>query len=149
MIFMCLDDGCFSPLSFVLLLTILTCCLRYFFCPGFFRSQWKEGDAEPASWMAHYRQNPCVPIDYSSVQAALQLAAPTPTASTSRYHHKTTSATQQQLQQVRSLKIWMRPGRFHLQQAIQVQAPPGVELVIETMQLPANIFQKPPTLARR
>jgi Right handed beta helix region len=105
---------------------------------AFVHLQWKDGDAEPASWMAHYQQNPCVPIDYSSVQAALQLAAPVTTTTSRKNRH--------QLQQVRSLKIWMRPGRYHLQQAIQVQAPPGVELVIETMQLPANIFQKPPPI---
>lgn len=53
--------------------------------------QWQEGDLEPHSWKELYRLSPCVPVDYSTIPAALALAnilpptAPLMTAARARF----------------------------------------------------------------
>ena len=46
-------------------------------------------------------------------------------------------------QQVRSIRILLRPGKYVLKQAIHVQAVPGVAVSLETVQLPPNVYRPP------
>ena len=45
-------------------------------------SQWSDGDAVPKSWARHYRLNPVVPIDYDTVESALDAVSSGPQMST-------------------------------------------------------------------
>jgi Right handed beta helix region len=102
--------------------------------------QWKPGDPEPESWFDFYRYSPCVPIDYSSIPKAMSVAmepAP-PLRSRGRL------APPKPPQQVRSVRILLRPGTYCLRQALEIQALPGVVVIMETMELPPNLFRPPP-----
>lgn len=65
-----------------------------------------------------YRYNPCVPVDYSSVNAAFAVVRGCG------------------VQQSRSIRVLLRPGRYILREAITVQAPSSVRVEIETMDMP-------------
>ena len=45
------------------------------------------------------------------------------------------------MQQVRSIRVLLRPGKYVLTQAIQVHALPGVVISLETIQLPKNLYR--------
>ena len=67
--------------------------------------QWKQGDAIPISWRNHYKYNPCVPVDYSTVHAALGVVDvmrndPRP--------------------QTNTVRVLLRPGRYILREAITI-----------------------------
>jgi hypothetical protein len=104
-------------------------------------TQWKPGDAEPACWKTYYRMNPCVPVDFRTVHQALQIAN-APTVLPSRRGVVPPYPTQN-----RSLRVWLRPGRHVLHQPVTVQALPGVQLHLETMDLPANVYCATPAAA--
>ena len=90
--------------------------------------QWNEGDAEPESWKEFYRMSPCIPVDYPTVEAALQLAA----APARRLQMQNNN------RQIRSVRILLRPGSYHLTEGIHVQAPPDVSVTVESIVLPEN-----------
>ena len=64
--------------------------------------------------------NPCVPVDYPTVNAAFAIVRG-PRA-----------------EQTRSIRVLLRPGRYVLQEAITVQAPESVQVEVVTMQMPAS-----------
>jgi len=132
--------------------------------------KWQEGDPEPHSWKELYRLSPCVPVDYSTIPAALALAntlpptAPLMTAARARFptrasrhhgarrgerHHHPTNNNNNDVSSVeaaqgqlqrRSVRVLLRPGRYYLRQAITVQAIAGIHITIETMKLPASYY---------
>ena len=55
--------------------------------------------------------------------------------------HSRRRSAQHVPQQVRSVRVLLRPGQYVLKQAIQVLAAPGVVVSLETMQLPKNRYQ--------
>jgi hypothetical protein len=80
--------------------------------------QWKEGDEIPESWKDFYKFNPCVPVDYPTVNAALAVVRSS------------------RAEQARSIRVLVRPGRYILREAITVQAPGTVRVEIATMEMP-------------
>lgn len=73
--------------------------------------------------------SPCVPVDYPTVESALKLAAaPQPN-----------SRRPQTPRQVRSVRILLRPGNYHLAEGIHIHAPPGVSVTFESIQLPSSV----------
>ena len=102
--------------------------------------KWKEGDAVPSSWKDFYKYNPCVPTDYSSVNEAFSVVR------TARS------------EQIRSIRILLRPGRYVVREAITIQASSSVRVRIETMELPdsfqpvmetADMESEPPKRRRK
>jgi hypothetical protein len=87
-------------------------------CVPSFISQWKEGDPIPECWKDFYKYNPCVPVDYSTVNEALSVV-------------RTARA-----EQTRSIRVLLRPGRYILRESILVQAPCSVRVEVATMVLP-------------
>lgn len=71
--------------------------------------------------------SPCVPVDYPDLESALRLAAPRP------------SRRPQQNRQVRSVRVLLRPGSYHLTEGIHVHSPPGVSVSVESIRLPSAV----------
>jgi len=84
--------------------------------------KWKDDDQIPDSWKDFYRYNPCVPVDFSSVHGALSVVSGP------------------RMEQNRSVRVLLRPGRYILREAINVMAPRYVEVAIETMQMPESFL---------
>ena len=95
--------------------------------------QWKEGDAVPVSWKKYYTYNPCVPIDYSTIHAALNSAIEktkamddaTATASSSSSSWTNANANANPVVASASvaadIRILIRPGcRYVLREAITI-----------------------------
>ena len=84
--------------------------------------QWKVGDEIPKSWREFYMYNPCVPVDYKTVGSAFAIAR----------------GNGPNADQVRSIRILLRPGKYLLREALTVQSPSeDIKLALETMDLPA------------
>jgi hypothetical protein len=98
-----------------------TCALLTFYLFFHLILQWKQGDAVPESWRDFYRFNPCVPVDYPSINSAFSMVRT------------------QRMEQTRSIRVLLRPGKYYLREAITIQAPSTVHVEIETMELPASI----------
>jgi len=82
--------------------------------------KWSDGDALPSiSWREYYQANPCVPIDYPTLSAALATC-------------ETRALEDGTLQQSKSIRILLRPGTHVLREAITIQAKEGVDIAIET-----------------
>ena len=84
--------------------------------------QWKEGDEVPESWRDFYKFTPCVPVDFSTVHGALSLVKSS------------------EIEQTRSIRVLLRPGRYVLREAIIVEAPRSVRVEIETMTMPDSFL---------
>lgn len=85
--------------------------------------KWTEGDQVPSSWRQYYQDNPCVPIDYPSLPAAL---------ATAEVVDDHTLVTEQR----RTIRVLLRPGDYILREAIVIQASENVCVTIETMKGP-------------
>jgi hypothetical protein len=100
---------------------IYVCTANLFYLFFYLLFQWKQGDAVPESWRDFYRFNPCVPVDYPSINSAFSMV---------RTHR---------MEQTHSIRVLLRPGKYYLREAITIQAPSTVHVEIETMELPASI----------
>lgn len=78
--------------------------------------QWKDGDEVPASWRDLYQLSPCVPVDYSTVEAAYAAAR-------AHAHH-------------RSIRVLLRPGRYVVREALTLQNPRPMRVELATMEVP-------------
>lgn len=86
--------------------------------------QWSDGDALPStSWREYYQANPCVPVDYPTLSAAL---------ATCETHCALQDGTLLPQEQSKSIRILLRPGTHVLREAITIQAQEGVDIAIET-----------------
>ena len=88
--------------------------------------QWSEGDEVPTSWREFYQNNPCVPIDYPNIPAALATAESPLLGDVNRLNPAL-------VEQRRSIRILLRPGDYILREAILIQASEDVQVTIETM----------------
>lgn len=95
--------------------------------------QWKPGDEEPVSWAEHYRLSPCVPVDYSSVHKAMEVASLQPARRSRR--------SSQKRPQVRPIRILLRPGTYYLKETVNIEARPSSTVTIETVEMPKTIYQ--------
>lgn len=91
--------------------------------------QWspENDEEEPLDWKDYYCRNPCVPVDYSSVEDALALAQG-PMGRGGRLQDST-------------LCILLRPGRYHLQRTVTIRTLPGVRITLKSVQMPSNIYR--------
>ena len=102
--------------------------------------QWKEGDPEPECWKAHYIRNPCVPIDYPTIQSALDAFSELDMASRKR-------SGNHQYEIMDDITVYVRPGTYMLSQPIQIQAcRRSLRVSIEAMTLPSytDPLENPP-----
>ncbi|KAL3942681.1 MAG: hypothetical protein SGBAC_003165 [Bacillariaceae sp.] len=74
----------------------------------------------PPCWKDYYRYNPCVPVDFPSINRALA------SVTTHKHLHN------------RSIRVLLRPGRYILKETITVEANHEVNVTIETMDLPES-----------
>ena len=72
--------------------------------------------------------SPCVPVDYPSVEAAMRLA-----------NAPSSSRRPQPPRQVRSIRILLRPGVYHLSEGLHIQCPRHVSVTVESIALPENV----------
>lgn len=73
-------------------------------------------------------------MDYPSIPKALSIALDAVPGRPRR-------SMQKHPQQVRGVRILLRPGKYFLKQAIEVQALPGVVVSMETIELPKNLYR--------
>lgn len=72
----------------------------------------------PGSWSDYYKNNPCIPVDFSTISMAL-------------------SCTQGSgVHQRNSVRVLLRPGSYILREPICVQAESNVDITVETMDIP-------------
>jgi len=76
----------------------------------------------PDSWRDYYKFNPCVPVDFSTVSGAFSVVR------------------SPRIEQLCSIRVLLRPGRYVLRDAITVQAPRTVRVEIETMEMPESFL---------
>ena len=75
--------------------------------------QWKTGDVEPESWKEHYRVNPCVPIDFSSIGLAMAVAGTG--SSIKQYKRYCKMANSTQCPEIQSnVTVWLRADKPHM-----------------------------------
>ncbi|KAL9179065.1 hypothetical protein ACHAXT_000107 [Thalassiosira profunda] len=90
--------------------------------------KWSDGDAVPKSWARHYRLNPVVPIDYDTVEAALDAVSSGPQISTLengvRHQHR---------EQREACRILLHPGPYFLRRPLVANAVGGAALTIEAV----------------
>jgi hypothetical protein len=86
--------------------------------------KWKEGDPIPeCSWREFYRLNPCVPVDYPTLPAALEATCP----------QKAASARERKSEDLPSRTIWLRSQEHRLEEVLVVEAVQA-NITLETMQ---------------
>jgi hypothetical protein len=91
--------------------------------------KWKSGDEIPSSWLQYYKDNPCVPIDYNSIESALRV-------STNLLHLEGYRVFQNQ--HMRSIRILLCPGRYSIEKAITIHTFGTSEVTIETLDTPLS-----------
>ena len=90
--------------------------------------KWKIGDEAPKSWREFYMYNPCVPVDYKTVASAFTIAR---------------GGGGPNADQIRSIRIFLRPGKYVLREALTIQSPSeDITFALETMDLPPT-FERP------
>jgi Right handed beta helix region len=101
-------------------------------------SKWKPGEDHPESWFDFYRLNPCVPVDYYCIHTALAVA-------TESYSSRRRVVPKQQ---VRSIRVLLRPGNHILKHAIEVRAVSGAKVEIQTMETPPIVYDSQRNVVR-
>jgi len=86
--------------------------------------KWNEGDILPTSWRSHYQTNIIVPMDYSSIEAALAVSAPNQECHNNKL-----------VEQSRSIRILLKPAKYYLREAITIRALEATEITIETLSM--------------
>ena len=96
-----------------------------------FLPQWKPGQDVPISWKEYYSLRPCVPVDYSSVEAALTCAT-----RSLDLHYKAGSSRLLPTT-YNNITVYLRPGRYYMDKAVTIKvACHSHRITIETMELP-------------
>jgi hypothetical protein len=97
---------------------------KHCFCP----LQWKEGDEIPSSWLRHYKQNPSLPFDYDSINAAFDAISAGPTK-VSMEHGKTLTYRDQR----KSARILLQPGPYFLSRSLVCNIIGAAHITFECM----------------
>ncbi|KAL3775444.1 hypothetical protein ACHAWO_000674 [Cyclotella atomus] len=91
--------------------------------------KWNEEDEVPASWIDHYKQNPCLPYDYDSIDAAFEAISSGPRMTTKEhqndefeYRHQTKSA-----------RIILKPGPYFLSRSLVCNVIGSAHITIECL----------------
>ena len=88
--------------------------------------QWSDGDVVPNSWAQFYKQNPCVPIDYDTVDAAFDSISTGPQCEVIENR-----VTQRFREQRKSSRILLHPGPYFIRAPLVVNAVGNAEITIE------------------
>ena len=104
------------------------CCFDSFSLFTRTHEQWSDGDDVPSSWAQFYKQNPCVPIDYDTVEAAFD------SVSSGRTRHTIENQVAHRYrEQRRSARILLHPGPYFLRQPLVANIIGDVEITIESI----------------
>lgn len=88
-------------------------------------TQWSNGDEVPKSWSKFYRQNPVVPIDYDTVDAAFGAVSSGPLTE-SRENNVTHSFREQR----ETCRVLLHPGPYFLRRPLVANVAGGAEVTI-------------------
>jgi len=87
--------------------------------------KWTKDDFLPTcSWKDYYKQNPCVPVDYPTIHAALAATATYDEIELERHGINV---------HTKSLRILLRPQKYILKEPIMVRAAQNVSVTIQTL----------------
>ncbi|KAL7575819.1 hypothetical protein ACA910_003143 [Epithemia clementina (nom. ined.)] len=75
--------------------------------------KWRPGDVEPESWKEHYRVNPCIPVDFSTIGLAMAVVGTGWTSKQYRRYLKSGSSSTQCPEMQSNVTIWLRPDVTH------------------------------------
>lgn len=94
--------------------------------------KWKDGDPTPHSWFELYRNSPCVPIDYNTVESAL--ASVTAAASTNNQVNDN-GGDGGSLQESKVVRILLRPAEYVLNDSLVIDTTGSItQITIETLE---------------
>lgn len=89
-------------------------------------TKWSDGDVVPNSWADYYKENPCVPIDYDTVDAAFDSISSGPQCEVIENR-----VPQCFREQRKSSRILIHPGPYFIRTPLVVNAIGNVEITIE------------------
>ena len=104
------------------------CCFDSFSLFTRTHEQWSDGDDVPSSWAQFYKQNPCVPIDYDTVEAAFDSVSSGRTRQTIE-----NQVAHRYREQRRSARILLHPGPYFLRQPLVANVIGDAEITIESI----------------
>lgn len=90
--------------------------------------KWVEGDQIPSSWRRYYCENPCVPIDYDSVDAAFNSISSGP-----RVEVEYNSVRHAYREQRHNARLLLYPGSYYLREALVINCIGASKVSIETI----------------
>jgi len=91
--------------------------------------KWKEGNVIPESWLQLYKESPCVPIDYSTIEGAF--AASSKIAMGSK-----TDDEEHPIEQNRRMRLLVHPGKYVVREPLVINAIGSHEVSIEALSIP-------------
>ena len=94
-----------------------------------FHKQWKNGDVVPQSWAQLYKANPCVPIDYDTVESAFESISSGP-----RHDTVENNVLHQYRDQTMACRILLHPGPYFLRKPLVANVVGNIEVTIESIQ---------------
>lgn len=98
--------------------------------------KWNDGDPVPSSWLQYYQDNPCVPVDYNTLESAFQVAI----RDNDNGMVDPANVNPQVPEQHRSIRILVHPGKYLIREALTVHAVGNNEVTIETLSVPMHPF---------
>jgi len=111
-------------------------------CEGLYK--WSEGDEVPESWFQHYCDNPCVPTDFGSIEAAWAAIS-----KDSLSEDDETNINPRVREQTRSVRILLRPGTHIVRESLVVHAIGEAHVTMEAIQAPSFLNLPPPQESMR
>uniref|UniRef100_A0A7S2EU66 F-box domain-containing protein n=1 Tax=Ditylum brightwellii TaxID=49249 RepID=A0A7S2EU66_9STRA len=106
--------------------------------------KWSEGDPVPSSWLQLYKDNPCVPIDYDSVETAFDSICQGNSILGTTVLDSPGAPPRHYREQRRSGRVLLRPGKYVVREALIVHTVGAAEVTIESIDEPA--LPPPPTV---
>mmetsp|Transcript_47954 Transcript_47954/g.71031 ORF Transcript_47954/g.71031 Transcript_47954/m.71031 type:complete len:730 (+) Transcript_47954:99-2288(+) len=114
--------------------------------------KWKDGDPIPVSWLEFYRINPCVPIDYNSIESAFLVASIGKNDSSTNINmdnsqdRRRLSQQSQCNKQHKSIRILLHPGKYTIRNTLVVHTVGSAKIAIETLEVPPATRRMPITI---
>eukprot|EP00804_Cyclotella_cryptica_P021251 CCRYP_001531-RA/>CCRYP_001531-RA protein AED:0.37 eAED:-0.77 QI:0/0/0/0.5/1/1/2/0/698 len=90
--------------------------------------KWKDEDEVPRSWLQHYKDNPCLPFDYDSIDAAFEAISSGP-----RRKMTENGVRQYFREQRKSARILLQPGPYFLRRALVCNVIGAAQVTIECL----------------
>mmetsp|Transcript_2069 Transcript_2069/g.4482 ORF Transcript_2069/g.4482 Transcript_2069/m.4482 type:complete len:748 (-) Transcript_2069:138-2381(-) len=90
--------------------------------------KWSDEDNVPQSWAQHYKSNPCVPIDYDTVEAAFDSIS-----SGQQREMMENNVLQRYREQRKNARILLHPGPYFLRRPLVANVVGDVEVTIESI----------------